>query len=61
MGQVALLDERDGKAAAGGVEGHPAAGDAAADHEDVHPRRRQAIELAGPPLTGQVRAGHGAR
>ena len=45
-GEVALLDERDGEATAGGVERDAAARDAAADDEHVEDLGGQPLELA---------------
>ena len=45
-GEVALLDERHGEAATGGVERDAAARDAAADHEHVEHLGGQPLELA---------------
>ena len=43
-GEVALLDQSHGQAAARRVQGDAAAGHAAADHEDVERLRREARE-----------------
>ena len=51
-GEVALLDQRDREAAAGGVERHAAAGDASADDEHVEELVAQALELAAPRVPG---------
>ena len=58
MREVALLHQGDGQATARGVERDAAAGDAAADDEDVDLGRRELVQLAGAALPGQVRAGH---
>ena len=46
-GEVVALDQRGAQAAAGGVEGHPGAGDAAADHEHVERLGAQLLQRRG--------------
>ena len=46
-GEVVPLDERGAQPAAGGIEGHPGAGDAAADHEHVERLGAQLLQRRG--------------
>ncbi len=57
-GEVTLLDERDGEAAAGGVERDAASGDTAADDEHVEVLACQASELAPAGILGRRPPGH---
>ena len=45
--EVVLLDQRGAQAAAGGVQGHPGAGDAAPDDQDVEMLAGQALQRGG--------------
>ena len=59
-GEVALLDQRDREAAAGGVERDTAAGDASADDQHVEELGAEPLELAtaGVPRRSAAEAAH---